>query len=499
MSEIPVSSIVDVQITTTPTAPSRAGFGVMLVVTQELGVISPLEGVRYYNSIDEVAADWASTTEVNKAATAYFSQSPSPDTLAIGVRYVAAQAGFLQSSGNAESAFAVWAAVSDGTFTISIDGVSEDLTGVDFTGDLDMDDVAATIQTKLQAVASGGYTAATCVWDSVATVFIITSGTTGATSSVDYMTAEGTGTDISGAGEAGDADAFFQGRQGQASKQIGLAAESDVQDALSRLDEGQDWYSFAFTKETRDDQDSQDAAAWAEARIKQFYTVTNNEDSVQAAVETDIGFILNALAYRRTFVIYSTNPDQYPEVSAFARAATVDFSFEDSTITMKFKQLPGINTESVTSGQATVLRGKGVNVYVNVGSSPMLQEGMMVKGIGTWQDTVHGVDWLTNAIETNVFGRLYQATTKVPLTDEGGQILNQQVVLALDEGVKNGLIAPGTDINGNFLPLGYSTSVQPVSEISAGDKSARKGPNISFVAIGAGAIHSIEIAGVFEG
>jgi len=389
MSEIPISSIVDVQISTTPAAPSRKGFGVMLLVTQETGVIDPVEGVRYYNSIEEVAADWASTTEVNKAATAYFSQSPRPDTLAVGVRYIAAQPGSLRSSANAESTLSVWTAVTDGEFAISIDSDAQDITGLNFSGDADMDDVAATIQAGLQAIATGGYTAATCVWDSVQTVFLIKSGTTGASSSVSYMTdADAGGTDISGAGEAGDADAFFQGRQGQATLSAGIDAETAVGDALTRLDDCQDWYAFAFTKETRDDTDVQDAAAWAEARIKQFYTVSNNEDSIQSGVSTDIGSVLNALGYSRTFVIYSTHPNQYPEVSAFARAATVDFTFDDSTITLKFKQLPGINTEMISSAQVTILKGKGVNVYTNVGGVAILQEGLMVKGVGLLQKSL---------------------------------------------------------------------------------------------------------------
>jgi len=501
MAEIPISSVVTVNISTTPTAPSRAGFGTMLLITQETGVIGPIEGIRYYSSDDEVAADWAADSEVRKASTTHFSQVPSPDVLAVGVRYIADVAGFLRSSGNAEDAFSVWAAVTDGEFTISIDESAEDITTVNFTGDADMDDVAATLQTALQAIGTGGYTAATCTWDAVGTVFNITSGTSGASSSVSFMTplAVPSGTDISGAGQPGTATAFFQGRQGQGTKSPGIAAEANVQDALDRLNEGNDWYGFSFTKETRDNQDVQDASAWAEARIKQFYTTSNNEDTLASGVDTDISSVLNLAARRRTFVEFSQYPDEYPEISAFARAATVSFTLDNSTITLKFKQLPGITPENITSAQVGIIKGKGANVYTTVGGVDMLQEGIMSKGVGTWQDTVHGVDWLQNAIETNVFTRLYQAITKVPLTDKGGQTLVQEVTSALGEGVRNGLIAPGYDIDGNFLPTGYVVTAQPVAEINASDIAMRVGPNIFFRAIGAGAIHGLTITGVFEG
>ena len=118
---------------------------------------------------------------------------------------------------------------------------------------------------------------------------------------------------------------------------------------------------------------------------------------------------------------------------------------------------------------------------------------------GSFIDSVHGVDWLQNAIETNVFGRLYTETTKVPLTDKGASQLAEQVRNALDEAVTNGLVAPGTTTAGAYLSQGYVVTTQKVADMNPSDRAARKGPLIQFTAIGAGAIHSIEIQGVFEG
>ena len=85
------------------------------------------------------------------------------------------------------------------------------------------------------------------------------------------------------------------------------------------------------------------------------------------------------------------------------------------------------------------------------------------------------------------------------MTDKGVAQLTEQVRNALDEGVTNGLIAPGTTAAGIFLPQGYVVTAGAVADLSASDKAARKAPTIQFTAIGAGAIHSIEINGVFEG
>lgn len=46
-------------------------------------------------------------------------------------------------------------AIEDGEFTISIDGTPQDVTGLDFSGDNDWDDVAATIQTGIRAASAG--------------------------------------------------------------------------------------------------------------------------------------------------------------------------------------------------------------------------------------------------------------------------------------------------------------------------------------------------------
>lgn len=82
--------------------------------------------------------------------------------------------------------------VSDGSFSITIDGVQEDITAIDFTSCIDYTDVAFVIQEKLQAVASGGYTLATVTASAAtgsAVVFTFTSGSYGDSSAVSVLSA----------------------------------------------------------------------------------------------------------------------------------------------------------------------------------------------------------------------------------------------------------------------------------------------------------------------
>ena len=487
---IPVSSVVNVSIAVGATFPARAGFGTLNIVTAETGVIGIAERIRSYSNLDGVTGDWPSNSEVVKAATAYFSQQPKPTSLKVSTRYPTAQAAQLRG-GSVTDATALLA-VADGSFNINIDGVANDITGLNFTdAEVTLDDIAASIQAGIQAIATGGFTDATCTHDG--SRFFINSGTTGASSTINFLTPAASGTDIS---------SLLEMSLGEGTKVNGIAAETITASLNEIQNVDPDWYGLSFTKEVRDGvqingEDAVVAAAsWCEARVKVFGNTTNDLDVLDSVTTNDIASTLKAAGYRRTITTFSSKPNQYPSASILGRAFTVNFSQANSTITLKFKQMPGITVEELTVSNKNVLSGKNANALTLVGASTMYSESTM--GSGVFFDEVHGIDWLQNAIETNVFGYMLTRTTKVPYTDKGTAALEQQAVKALDEAVRNGLIAPGTTIDGEFLGTGYKTMLTPVANVNASEKSAREYNGLSLVVLGAGAIHGVQINGVFE-
>lgn len=86
----------------------------------------------------------------------------------------------------------------NGKFKISIDGDAQDVT-LDLSGGgiNSYDNVASAIQTALQAVGSGGFSSATCIYSTITNGFIIGTGTTGKTSSISVISSPSGGTDIS--------------------------------------------------------------------------------------------------------------------------------------------------------------------------------------------------------------------------------------------------------------------------------------------------------------
>lgn len=93
MARLPYSRVVDVNLTRNDRFPTRRGFGIGLFLTAatKAGVVDATHLTKYYASIDEVAADFASNTEPYKAATVFFAQNPRPTGFKVG--YIAAPTG----------------------------------------------------------------------------------------------------------------------------------------------------------------------------------------------------------------------------------------------------------------------------------------------------------------------------------------------------------------------------------------------------------------------
>lgn len=492
--EIPISSIVDVSIAVSATAASTEGFGTLLIVTKEPGPLNLTERIRTYSSIDGVAEDWDTSSEAYAAANTYFSQSPSPDSLMIGVRYEDAQSGVLISGSVSDDDLTTLQGITDGSFKIQMgQDDAEEFTGLDFSAETGWNGIATVIQTALQTGTASAFGSATVEYDD-GQLYVYTGDTGEDTGYISYMSDATSGTAI--------ADTLSL-TQGNSLKAEGVDAET-IADSLSNLNDiNNDWYGFCFTNEVRDDATVNDtdyavdtAAAWAESRVKIYFTTSNDEFVLKSASTFDVAYRLNSTNYSRTLVMYSTYPSQYPEVSVAGRAFTVDFTSGNPSITLKFKNLPGVTTEDLTTNQKTNLENKSCNVFYSVAGNDMLAEGVMADG--TFFDQKHGLDWLENNIETAVFNKLYTSTTKIPYTDAGIQIIAQAVRGALQDGVDAGLLAAGEDSSGNLLPDGYSVTVGAADDQSSSDVAARLYSGISFTALGAGAIHFVEISGTFE-
>ncbi|MEX6088860.1 DUF3383 family protein [Raoultella planticola] len=275
--------------------------------------------------------------------------------------------------------------------------------------------------------------------------------------------------------------------------------------AVNALMDYNSWYGLHLAVPEADyptDADIISVAAAVEAStVSRIFGITTDEATIlDAATTTDLASKLKAAKYSRTFIQYSTS-SRYAALSAFARAFTVDFTGSNTTITLKFKQQPGITYETLGTSQANNLEAKNCNVYVYYeNDTAILEQGVMSNG--DFFDERHGLDWLQNAVQTADFNTLYTSTTKIPQTDAGTTTRIANIEMVLDKAVTNGLFAPGKWTGGpmgqvstgDTLTKGYYTWAETVDDQLQGDREARKGVPIQVAGKLAGAVHYGSVA-----
>ena len=164
-----------------------------------------------------------------------------------------------------------------------------------------------------------------------------------------------------------------------------------------------------------------------------------------------------------------------------------------------YKQEPGVIPENLNESQMQALLANNANIFVEYdNSTAIIQPGVVASG--QFIDTIFGADWLAITTQQALYNALYTTSTKIPQTDDGMNLLVASVTSVLDQGVDNGLLAPGLWTNsgfgtlktGDYLPKGYYVYFTPIAKQNIADRAARKSTVIQIAAKLAGAIQSVE-------
>lgn len=478
-----VSRLVRAQVNLSPLAAVRRGFGTLLIAG-DTPVIDGIERLRSYVDLDSVAQDFGTTAPEYEAAALYFSQVPKPQQLMIGRWIAEPSSAILRGSilTPAEQDMSVWTNIIDGSFAITIDGTVQTVTGLNFAGETNLNGVAATIDAALNT--------GSVVWDG--TRFIITSASTGAASTISYATTAGIGTDIS---------AKMKLTNTTASGIVpGFDAERPVDGVVALANSSGNWYGLMFaTTATISDDDLLGVSEFVEAAepSRVFGITTTNTIVLDSTATTDIASRAKALQYRRTAVVYSQN--RLAMASFFGRAFSVNFNANRSVITLMYKTMPGVVAENITESQAQTLKFKNCNVYAAYNNdTAIIQYGTVASG--AYFDEVHGLDWLADAVQTAVYNLLYTSMTKIPQTDFGQNMLVGVISGVMNEGINNGLIAPGTWnadgfgqlSRGDYLTEGFYIYAAPMATQDQSIREQRIAPPIQVAVKLAGAIHEVD-------
>lgn len=484
MPELPVSNIINVSVTNTPSGLTEKNVNSLALFTHETpasltdhGIfISPAQVVEEYG-VDSVTAQMAN---------AIFSQSPNLRTgdgrlvIIPMLSAVSATQGYFTTA-DLTANLADIILVTDGDLRVTIDGNNYDLTELNFTQATTWAEVAAILQTRL----GNGIVAAT------ANGVKITSKKVGDDSDVTLAAvAGGTGTAMEGAG-------YFNAAGGTATSGVDSSGET-LLEAVARMGGAVGFVPFITSLEIEDD----------------VLTATSN--GVQAmdriflhhfCSSADVPNIINTIASagnkKTRCLLYTSNPqDANLYKAAYAgRAFSVNFNGSKTSQTMNLKQLAtitqdnGINQTLFTQAQAA-----GADMYVSF-------EGVVSvvsSGGNDFFDNVYNDLALKFALEAGGFNFLRQTNTKVPQTEQGMNGLKAAYGVVLERFVRVGVIAAGSwtsserfgdpeIFDDSVLDTGYYIYSLPITQQSAVEREAREAPLVQIAVKRAGAIHSSDV------
>lgn len=444
-----LSDIASVSILTTTVALTAAGFGTPLILGEfSTAVFGGTKRTRAYGGMDEVGADFASTTPEFRAADVMFKQKPAPPQIIIGRRP--------PGTTNVQT-LTVTAALNDTVHTVTLFGFDVSIT-------------------------SGGSATTTTIRDALLAAIIadvntfpITSVASGAIDIVitsDFSPVEIEISETDGNLTLVDTTPF-------------VASAESVTDALAAItNEDDDWFGLVMI--SRLTADITAGANFVETRTKIARFRDNSTEAVDAGDATDPGSVLQAAGLGRSAVERLTHPWDFPDAAHMANRLA--FNPDSTTTTWIYNDLIGVRPDALTTSEKNALKGKNISYFIIVSGVRLTFEGKQADGEFT--DVVLGGDWLGVRLQEDVLSTQVEAIKvggKIPFTNEGVQVLEGVLRERLEIAEGTGLITSDFVIN---LP--------DISDATAGQKADREAPAIKFSAILQGAIHKSNFEGTLS-
>lgn len=418
-----LDDVVRVVITDQTTAIATASFAIPLVLATFTNFA---ERARSYLSLTEVGADFPTTTNVYKMASKAFGQdsvigAPIP-SLVVGRRQV-------------DSVTFTPTVADNTTYTVTLNEIPYTFTsGASAT--------ATTIVTGLKA-AIGTPTGITV---------------SGTTTLILAPTTPGTAWSVTASVNL-----------------VGVNTATETwPDALLAVDADNDvWYELlAETQVTAE----QEALSDTIQGLDKIYGLSSADVVAPTTGITDIGYKLNAKSAGRTFGVYSaTAATEFPEAAWSGSQLAVTPGSND----WDFKRAVGVTRSILSSTQIVNLREKSWNFFRRKGGVDVFQDGNMFDGKPI--DIQISKDWLKARLQEGIYFRIINSL-KIPMTDPGLLIVENEIRSVLSLGESNGM-----------LDSGWTVQTPPVLSIPATLRAQRAAGVFVIRARLQGAIRSVDI------
>lgn len=210
--------------------------------------------------------------------------------------------------------------------------------------------------------------------------------------------------------------------------------------------------------------------------------------------------VVNTGDYLRSFAVFSKETEKQdaesvPNENKYGMAvamATKAMCYHAGTETWALKALELVAPAQLGTAFVEKLAKANITYVMNVASKNVTMGGK-TNG-GEWIDVIRFRDWLQNDMQVRVVNLLV-ANPKIPYTDSGIGLVENQMLASLKDGQAYGGVAPTEyDASGAAIQ-GYVTSVPLAADLTNVQKSSRVLEGCKFSARLAGAIHLVEITG----
>lgn len=514
-----LSNVINVALLPQGTSLARDNMNVVAVMTSQQGKLNTFNRYEAYSQIDSVATDFGTNSEVYQHATAFFGTQPNAvnagGLFIVGYwrgleEVVNETSGFLRGGQIQQSeSISQLQNISDGSFDIDIDGVTQNITGLDFRTSVTIDDIISVIEAQI--------TGATV--DFINQAIVITSDTLGATSTVSFVTAGASGTFIgdilnlsSGSG-AIEVDGVSAGTIPLATNSgeiltlndgvtpivfngSSLTVESKV-DAVTKLKAEVNFKGFVFISKPTD-VEAKALAEWSQANNVLSYDVFNSESNLEVNTSNPVWDIkLSKLTNYRC--LYSKVGNRKFATAYMARMHTVNFNAENSALTMHLKELP-IAAEDYTQTEISKAKTVGLDIYTTFKRVPKV----LTSGANDYVDNRYNLIAFVDAVQTDTFNLLGTTSTKIPQTKRGVNQIVDTVEKTSQGFVRAGVFAAGEwsspdffgDIDTfkrNIREFGFYVLAGSLADQIQSEREQRKSPVIQLAVKNAGAIHSVDV------
>ena len=399
-------------------------------------------------------------------------------------------------------------ALDAGTLTVVSDGTSYTTASVDLSTATSLSDAASTIQA---AAVAAGHTSVTCIWDATYGAFVITSGTTGDASTMEYV--------------AGTLAAGLKLTQATgATLSQGTDADSPATAMEAVVAQQQNWATFMTTFEP-DGATKLLFADWVNAQDQRYAYAAWDSDETAVIADSDgtFGAIVNTLEYDGVIPISgdsvyctaqgTTLADASRDVAAFVlgSVASIDFSRTNARITNAFKSQSGLGISCADEQKAENLMGNGYNFYGSYATANdefvFLYDGQMS---GKWKY----IDPYANQIYMNAQFQLALLTLlttvpSIPYNEEGYNLIRAAMQDPIEQAVNFGGIRKGVQLSNQQKAVINSAAGVDIDRVIEQDgwylqvkdpgaqvRGNRGTPVINFWYTDGGAVHKIQVASI---